>query len=859
MCILYDTEPGYVRASILRIKRVLLKFNLSYYIISKVMGYLINDNDVVMSDKVVTGHNIHSKGKEYHDRNTDIETHLKDNMQILAQMQDVYLKIMEGYSSTIGVVKGVGRSESVSSATTDKEAFYQLMPGLQLSSTTMINSGATLQNVLKDHHNYLYNKTPLIAADKTTKSMEGRELRNAVYGESDPTRRKPLSGDALKSLIAYYQDRDTRNTDSTGTGGTGTRKVDAIIYDVNGNFGKNGTTLDDDSELTDSGGDIIYTPIWFDSANAKANALYYYDFVSTVKPSGVTSGDWSEIYKTIPTTGSLPNTCPPADNQLESSAPAAAAVPVFPSGGNFNQHLNMARKMIDCDGSQEQNNRNILNSSYYKDSTSSSEIIAWDTTNNGTNNMGGNTIKATITGTGLVDNNTSSLRDNTTTGEEIFLYCPGIVLRYDAIFNYSPDTNGSPNKAGRKSGVAHYLNLDNFTNDNATNIEYIQVYYNGTTDGKDYYAITDMVQITGTSTDLVPNYFAYNGTSDDYISDKASEFTVRLYARRKKTSTTVSKISSCVTLINDVPGKLEVLKEPPKTLGDAATRLSKQVGYTASEEKWCGARSKINVQARHLLAMTYLIRFHTLFIQRELQLMNYYQYGTVVYIDDNGVSIKEFFKRGDDGKAVRVTDYYTTDRDAFSKGFSNLKNSLDENVYIKDNGDQVQVSELQPHKPFNKDSTKASPLYIVLPKKSGYVIDVISENPNNNKYFDFKSKESIDYIRVLSDDPTNLVDTPNQLESMFYLVEWTKKNVDKARHLSSGRAFQGLNFDMYKKLGEDLKRSYDMADNDIQEINKLHAMQEDLTAIGNKNYYMMMIYMVILFFLLVSIYYISKQ
>jgi hypothetical protein len=825
MCILYDTEPGYVRASILRIKRVLLKFNLSYYIISKVMGYLINDNDVVMSDKVVTGHNIHSKGKEYHDRNTDIETHLKDNMQILAQMQDVYLKIMEGYSSTIGVVKGVGRSESVSSATTDKEAFYQLMPGLQLSSTTMINSGATLQNVLKDHHNYLYNKTGSI---RNGIYVDGRELKNAVYGESDPTRRKPLSGDALKSLIAYYQDRDTRNTDVTSTGGTGTRKVDAIIYDVDGNFGVKNTALVNKIELKDSDGDIKYTPIWFDSANAKANALYYYDFVSNITPSGVTSGDWSEIYKS----GAAPasNTCPPADNQPDlAGAPAASAVPVFPSTNKFNEHLNMARKMIDCDSGQD--NRSILSSSYYKGNAENSQIIAWDS-------MGGSTIKATITGTGLVDN-TSSLQDNTT-GEEIFLYCPGIVLRYDAIFNYSPDvTPNQQNKAQPKSGVTHYSNLDNFTNEDATNIEYIQVYYNGTTDGKDYYAITDMVQITGTSTDLVPNYFAYNGTSDDYISDKASEFTVRLYARRKKTSTTVPKISSCVTLINDVPGKLEVLKEPPKTLGDAATRLPRQVGYTASEEKWCGARSKINVQARHLLAMTYLIRFHTLFIQRELQLMNYYQYGTVVYID--GVHIREFFKRGSDGKAM-------------TQSVTGL-----ENVYIKDNGDQVQVSELQPHKPFNKDSTKASPLYIVLPKKSGYVIDVISENPNNNKYFDFKSKESIDYIRVLSDDPTNPVDTPNQLKSMFYLVEWTKKNVDKARHLSSGRAFQGLNFDMYKKLGEDLKRSYDMADNDIQEINKLHAMQEDLTAIGNKNYYMMMIYMVILFFLLVSIYYISKQ
>jgi hypothetical protein len=349
-----------------------------------------------------------------------------------------------------------------------------------------------------------------------------------------------------------------------------------------------------------------------------------------------------------------------------------------------------------------------------------------------------------------------------------------------------------------------------------------------------------MVQITGTSTDLVPNYFAYNGTGDDYTSEKdASKFTVRLYARRKKTSTTVPKISSCVTLINDVPGKLEVLKQP-KVLGDAATRLSKQVGYTDSEPKWCGAKSKINVQARHLLAMTYLIRFHTLFIQRELQLMNYYQYGTVVYIDDDGVHIREFFKRGSDGKAM-------------TQSVTGL-----ENVYIKDNGESVIPSDLQPHKPLDKkDSTKASPLYIVLPKKSDYVIDVISEEPNNNKYFDATDKS--EYIRVLSDDPGKPVDTPNQLKSMFYLVEWTKKNVEKARHLSSGRAFQGLNFDMYKKLGEDLKRSYDMADNDIQEINKLHAMQEDLTAIGNKNYYMMMIYMVILFFLLVSIYYISKQ
>jgi hypothetical protein len=62
----------------------------------------------------------------------------------------------------------------------------------------------------------------------------------------------------------------------------------------------------------------------------------------------------------------------------------------------------------------------------------------------------------------------------------------------------------------------------------------------------------------------------------------------------------------------------------------------------------------------------------------------------------------------------------------------------------------------------------------------------------------------------------------------------------------------------YQEASKSLRDSYNLIEHDIKELNKIAALQEDVTVLGNMHYYRLIIYVVVLFFLIVSVYYISK-
>ena len=773
------------------------------------MSILINGDDVVMSDNVVTGHNIHSKGNLYHDTNDIIQAKLKEHMQDLGTMQNTYLKLMNSYKSTVGIVaKNIRRNKPFGEnfLLSNREAFVQLMPSVRLNIASDIRRNARLQNVLLDHHDYLYNTINISTRGSSQATYQhGRKMNDVVYNNTantDTNSNVRLLGDLdlnkIDSLIAYYSDRDVTQNNN-------------FAYDVDGKFGnKEFLTNLPGNRFVPIDWKIEYKLIWFnggtDFGSSVENQLYYIDFKGSKTSNEVLTNNWLDKYDIDA------KNCNSIDEFSEEL-------------NNFNINFQKAREIINCTSSDS---GSIAKSSSFTSTNQASDIVAWDSNSNATNNMtnGDHSKNITINGKSFIENKQVSINNTSSNNETLFIYCPGIVFRYGMLFEYFK--SGLPDNGGLADikNKTHVKKInDTF---DADDYEYVQVYENFE-DGNittNYYGIKNGVNpFKVNHVNLVPNHFCYNESSDTY--------SIRLYAIRKTTKLVYSNANEnykdCITLINDVPGMIHVLQNN-QTLGNATELKDSQFGTTlgtnngqSQSGKWCSARPAVNVQAKHILAMTYLIRFHTMFIQREMQLMNYYQYGTVVYVNTDD-EIKEYFKRGDGGKPV-----------------ANTESDVPLNVVDLYTADSIRpVNELHPSKPLDKLlSSSQAQLYIVLPISSSVIID---------------TTKNVDTLNVIPS-----VITPAKLSSLFHLVEWTKSNVNKARELSSGRTFQGLNFEMYRKLGKDLKQSYEMAENDIQEINKLHAMQEDLTAIGNKNYYMMLIYMVILFFLLVSIYYISRQ
>ena len=105
---------------------------------------------------------------------------------------------------------------------------------------------------------------------------------------------------------------------------------------------------------------------------------------------------------------------------------------------------------------------------------------------------------------------------------------------------------------------------------------------------------------------------------------------------------------------------------------------------------------------------------------------------------------------------------------------------------------------------------------------------------------------------------TNVGTNADYFESQFALVPWTKDTLEKLKSYSSGKRFRGMTEKAYQEASKSLRDSYNLIEHDIKELNKIAALQDDVTVLGNMHYYRMIIYIVILFFLIVSVYYISK-
>ncbi len=93
-------------------------------------------------------------------------------------------------------------------------------------------------------------------------------------------------------------------------------------------------------------------------------------------------------------------------------------------------------------------------------------------------------------------------------------------------------------------------------------------------------------------------------------------------------------------------------------------------------------------------------------------------------------------------------------------------------------------------------------------------------------------------------------------KSNYILIPYTQTNLDDLKDYSSGARFKGLTEDAFQKASDALLESYKTVEHDVKELNKIKALQTDVSILGNMQYYRMIIYAVVLFFLLVSVYYI---
>ena len=101
--------------------------------------------------------------------------------------------------------------------------------------------------------------------------------------------------------------------------------------------------------------------------------------------------------------------------------------------------------------------------------------------------------------------------------------------------------------------------------------------------------------------------------------------------------------------------------------------------------------------------------------------------------------------------------------------------------------------------------------------------------------------------------------SPNPCEPNYVLVPWTAANLHALRKYSSGARFKGMTYSAYKRASDALMESYKTVEHDVKELNKIKALQTDVSILGNMQYYRLIIFVVVLFFLLVSVYYIHAS
>lgn len=353
----------------------------------------------------------------------------------------------------------------------------------------------------------------------------------------------------------------------------------------------------------------------------------------------------------------------------------------------------------------------------------------------------------------------------------------------------------------------------NFTADGLTvpvdDAEFIQIYKTNSGDDKAF--VVPKSSLTAAS--FMKNNFAFG--TDGTMS------TIELYARLKmvdSTSTSGNEACASVSNANTIHNVISYNTSHGKTLNSAkqyANQVSGQGAVTPS--KLCEFAKQMNIPGRYMLAIARILRYQMKFTARELYLLNLYQYGTVVKIDSKTTTTPT--------EAIVV---------------SPIDETKCENV--------IGFSDTKKYGPKNGASATDCPAerYIVLPLK--HVND--ATGVVKKKEFGYVDGE----VANGADVPTNIP------SSSFVLVEYTETNLDNSdlKKIYSGRPLITLSHKKYKNIQDELLNNYRLVGHDIDELNKIAALQEDTRVLGNKNYYMVMIYTVILFFLLGTIYMISK-
>lgn len=315
---------------------------------------------------------------------------------------------------------------------------------------------------------------------------------------------------------------------------------------------------------------------------------------------------------------------------------------------------------------------------------------------------------------------------------------------------------------------------------------------------------TEYVQVytTGTGTDKNNSLYAPVSNVPDlsgFVNNDFASGSIRLYAAVKTITASDGSTTDCGSISN--PDDRNII--PITTSVDDSIiveesaanilRNNQPVRRGASSKKWCDVINAPKKDGEKLLHMHKIIQAVGVHIQRELFLFDLYQRGTVV--------------KG----TVTVNGSKNTVLDTSIQ--------RDETVNLEDLDNPPDVNESQ---------------YIVIPK--------LMTLPQQASAIQITTSIEPSACKLCA--------------SNYVIVPWTSGNLETLKAYSSGARFKGMSNSAYKKASDALMESYKTVEHDVKELNKIKALQTDVSILGNMHYYRMIIYAVVLFFLLVSMYYI---
>ena len=337
------------------------------------------------------------------------------------------------------------------------------------------------------------------------------------------------------------------------------------------------------------------------------------------------------------------------------------------------------------------------------------------------------------------------------------------------------------------------------------NTEYIQIYdtegIGGSSPGKKSYNID-------------------NATNSDFVSDafakvSGGEASVRLYSIRRHVSGSESITNNCHSISSKTLLSPNLAIDDNKKLGSAGSLLDIQPYHKPInpngqpiDKKWCDIRAGQAEAGKYLLKILQIAKVHATFIMQEQYLFDLFQRGTVVQLIQSLP-----------GTAITV-------------GIDMIRPI----TFPFPNGNPIYNTPDTPPDDFDGNNR----LYIVFPHKQASTLGV-----NVTR---FSNMAGI----------TNIGTNVEYFQSQFAIVPWTINTLEDLKDYSSGKRFRGMTEKAYQEASKSLRDSYNLIEHDIKELNKIAALQDDVTVLGNMHYYRMIIYIVILFFLIVSVYYISK-